>query len=301
MDSELRPLAPGVYAYLQPPGGWCVSNAGLLTGAGSAALIDTTATESRARRLYDTAVATAGRSPGIVVNTHHHGDHTFGNFVFAGEATVIAHEAARTEMADKGTGLRRVWPDVGWGEISVALPDLTFTERLSLHIGDLHAELRYVGPAHTSNDVVVWLPEHGVLFAGDVLMAGATPFVLMGSLSGSLQAVAALRRLPGLHTVVCGHGPVCGPEVLDVTEGYLTWLAAVAADGVRRGWNPLEAARRADLGEFATLTEPERLVANLHRAYAEERGAPRGIHLPSAPAFDEMVAYNGGRPLTCRA
>ena len=50
-----------------------------------------------------------------------------------------------------------------------------------------------------------------------------------------------------------------------------------------------------------TFFDPERLVANLHRAYAEERGAPLGERIPSAPVFAEMVRCNGGRPLTCLA
>lgn len=301
MDAELHRLAPDVYAYLQPPGGWCVSNAGLLTGGRAAALIDTAATERRARALRATVTAAAGRPPDILVNTHHHGDHTFGNFVFADTATVVAHHEARAEMADKGLGLQQVWPATEWGGIAVTLPDLTFADRMDLHVGDVHAALLHVGPAHTTNDVVVWLPDHGILFAGDVLMSGATPFALMGSIAGSLRAVDRLRKLPGLHTIVSGHGPVCGVEVLDVTRRYLEWVADLATAAVADGRSPLAAACAADTAEFAHLTEPERLVANLHRACAEARGEPPGVYLPSAAAFTDMVAYNGGRPLTCLA
>jgi cyclase len=66
--------------------------------------------------------------------------------------------------------------------------------------------------------------------------------------------------------------------------------------------DPLEAARAADLGEFASLTDPERLVGNLHRAYLELDGLPRGIPLPDpAAVLADMVAFNGGRPLSCHA
>jgi cyclase len=59
--------------------------------------------------------------------------------------------------------------------------------------------------------------------------------------------------------------------------------------------------RETDLGEFAELTDPERLVGNLHRALFERRGAARGAPMDLAPAIGEMLEYNGGRPLRCLA
>jgi cyclase len=60
-------------------------------------------------------------------------------------------------------------------------------------------------------------------------------------------------------------------------------------------------ARTADLGEFAGLTDPERLAGNLHRAYAELAGAPPGATIDVRAALADMIACNGGQPLTCRA
>ena len=64
---------------------------------------------------------------------------------------------------------------------------------------------------------------------------------------------------------------------------------------------PLEAARGTDLGEYAELLDPERIVGNLHRAYAEINGAERGAPIDIMAAFADMITYNGGRPLTCHA
>jgi cyclase len=263
-------------------------------------VIDTLATERRANRLRQ-SVERLHPGPGrVLVNTHHHGDHTFGNHVFGPSASIVAHELARAEMASTGLALTELWPQVEWGHVEVTLPTVTFRERLSLYVGDREVELIHVGPAHTTNDVVVWLSTDRVLFAGDVVLGGSTPFNLMGSIRGALSALDRLDRL-GAGTVVCGHGPVSGPEVLNETRAYLRWIQALAAEGATRGLTPLQVAREAGLGEFGHLLDPERIVGNLHRAYDEIAGGVSGRPLDVAAAFGEMVEYNGGRVPTCLA
>ncbi|MCE6995359.1 MBL fold metallo-hydrolase [Saccharothrix sp. S26] len=297
MTTALTELADGAYAYTQEPGGWCVSNAGVLCGRDGPILIDTAATISRAHALRDAVESLGKGTVRYVVNTHHHGDHIFGNCAFSPPATVIAHDAAPAEIQKAGLGLQSLWPDVQWGEVSLVEPHVTFSDQLDLELVSGTVQLLFVGPAHTTNDVVAWLPEPRVLFAGDVAMSGVTPFVLMGSVAGSLRALARLRGL-GARTVVCGHGKVSGPEVLDDNEEYLRWLLDVARFGVERGWTPLETAHRADLGAFAKLLDPERIVGNLHRAHAEltAPGSQLGAELPVRTAFEEMVDFNGGLP-----
>ncbi|MEV0175649.1 MBL fold metallo-hydrolase [Streptomyces sp. NPDC050803] len=302
LRTELTEVADGVYAHLQPDGGWCLSNAGVVAGPDGLLLVDTAATAARAAALRE-AVQGLGRGPvRLLVNTHHHGDHTHGNGTFEG-ATVVAHRRTRAEMARNGLALTGVWPDVSWGELSVRLPDITFDGELRLHQGDREVQLLHFGPAHTTDDVVAWLPAERVLFAGDIAMAGSSPFVLMGSVSGSLEVLARLRALRP-RTVVCGHGPVRGPEVLDETEEYLRWIQRVATEGRAQHLTPLVAAKEAGRGTFGHLTEFERVVGNLHRAYAEldEREAiASGRTVDVAEAFGEMIKYNDGRLPTCHA
>lgn len=296
-SARLVEVADGVYAYIQPDGGWCLSNAGVIGDGSGTAVVDTAATHARALRLRQAVASLTPHAPDVVINTHHHGDHTFGNQVFAGP--VVAHELARREMAESGLGLTQLWPDVEWGEITLKLPSVTFRDELTLHVGQLRVELIHVGPAHTSNDTVVWIPDRGVLFVGDVAMAGATPFCLMGSVQGSLDALARLRELTP-QVVVPGHGPVSGPEVFDRNEAYLRWLQRLAEEGERAGVPPLELARQTDLGEFVGLSDSERLVANLRRAYAERTTLPLGAPLDVLRSFEEMVEFHGGLP-ACHA
>ena len=299
IGTELVELAPGIHAFVQRDGSWCLSNAGVLVDQGEAVVVDTAATEDRAVRLREVVGALSGTTARTVVNTHFHGDHTFGNCVFLPEAEIIAHENARDEAAAAGLGMRGLWPEVRWGAVELALPTKTYRDRAELRVGGMRVELLHPGPAHTRGDTVVWIPDRSVLFAGDVVMSGATPFCLMGSISGTLRTIAWLRGL-GARTIVGGHGPVGGPELLDSTEAYLTWVQRLAAAGFRRGLTPLAVARTTDLGEYGGLLDPERLVGNLHRAYAELRGEPEGSELDVLEVFHEMVEYHGG-PLTCFA
>jgi cyclase len=300
--AELVEVADDVYAYVQAPGGWCLSNAGVILGPDGAVVVDTLATEARARQLYATVEELAPGPSRTVVNTHHHGDHTFGNHVFGRAATVVAHEQARQEMADTGLALTGLWPEVEWGDVELRLPTVTFPERLTLHVGDRAAELIHVGPAHTTNDVVLWLPDDDVLFAGDAVLSGCTPFNLMGSIGGALAAVERLQQL-GVSTVVCGHGPVAGPEVFDETVAYLRWVQQLAAEGAAQGMTPLQVAREADLSDVAHLVDPERIVGNLHRAFAElgPEPGPLGHPLDVVAVFGEMIEFNGGELPTCLA
>ncbi|MFE2856453.1 MBL fold metallo-hydrolase [Streptomyces lavendulae] len=293
--ARLHEIAEDVHAYIQPDGGWCLNNAGLITAGGRPLLIDTAATEARAGALKEAVARVTAQAPRFLVNTHPHGDHTFGNRLFADEAVIIAHEATRAEMDLAGLHLTGLWPDVCWGEIDVELPSLTFRESTTLHLGDVRAELLHLGTAHTTNDTVVWLPGQRVLFTGDIVMSGATPFCLTGSISGSLDVIGKLRAL-GPLTVVSGHGPVGGTELLDSTEGYLRHVQELAAAGIAAGLTPLETARDADLGPYAGLLDSERLVPNLHRAFAEARGAAPGHHLDIGELFSEMVEFHGGLP-----
>jgi cyclase len=299
-DAALTEVADGVYAFVQSDGGWCLNNAGLVVGdGGRSVLVDTAATEARARRLRGEVLRVTAVPPRTLVNTHFHGDHTFGNHLFP-EAVVVAHERTRCDMAAAGLHLTSLWPQVCWGDIDVALPEITYREALTLHTGGVRVELLHLGPAaHTTNDTAVWLPGQRVLFAGDLVMSGVTPFCVMGSVSGSLSALDRMRRLDPL-VVVPGHGPVGGPELLDANEAYFHWLRDLARRGVADGASPLQLARATGPGPFAGLLDAERLVPNLHRAYAEEHGAPCGQRLDVPALFREMTEYHGGLP-ACRA
>jgi cyclase len=156
--------------------------------------------------------------------------------------------------------------------------------------------------AHTSNDSIVWIPDRSVLFCGDLIFNGGTPFLLMGSVAGAAEVLEQVVRPLGARIIVPGHGPVFdGQQPIDDTLDYLWFVQRTAAAARAAGLTPLQAATEADLGRFADWPDAERIAGNLHRAYAELAGAAPGAPIDLIAALTDMVAYNGGAPLTCLA
>jgi len=299
---EIVEVSDGIYAYLQPDGSWYINNTGFLVGRQGVVSIDTCSTERRTRAYLDAVTTVTPRPVRTLVNTHHHGDHTYGNCLLPA-ATIVGHARCRDEVLagppPVNTGL---FSDVDWGNLEVTPPFLTYETGVTLWVDDLRCEVSHVGtPAHTTSDSIVFIPSRSVLFAGDLLFNGGTPFLLMGSVIGAIEVLEQVIAPLGATTIVAGHGAVGGPPLIDEVLGYLRFVQDVARRGLAAGLTPLEAARETDLGEYAGLLDAERIVGNLHRAYAELNGAAPGAPLDIVAALTDMVAYNGGRPLTCHA
>jgi cyclase len=299
---ELNEVSDGVYGYIQPDGTWWINNTGFLVGRRGVVSVDACSTERRTRAYLDTIGSVTPMPVRTLVNTHHHGDHTFGNYLFSG-ATIVAHEGARDGAIAWGRPFDApYWTEVDWGDVQIEPAFLTYTEGVTIWVDDLRCEVRHVGsPAHTTNDSIVWIPDRRVLFCGDLLFNGGTPFLMQGSVAGAIKVLEEVIRPLEAETIVPGHGPVAGPDLIDDVIGYARFVQATAEQGKAAGLTPLECARETDLGDYARLTDGERIVGNLYRAYAELDGAAPGAQIDLVAALDDMVAYNGGRPLTCRA
>ncbi len=296
----MEEVSPGIYAYVQLDGSWGLNNSGFIKGKDSLTLIDTCFTEARTKAYLEAIRSVSLLPMKTLINTHHHGDHTHGNYLVP-EAAIIGHRLCRQTVIDTGLqALHPLFPGVKWGDLELAPPNITFNDHMDIYIDDLKVELIFMGPAHTTNDIVAWLPERKLLFAGDLIFNQGTPFVAMGSVSGSLLALKRLREL-GAETIIPGHGSVCGPEVMDDIEVYLTFIQTTARDAFEAGLDPLQASRQADLGRFAGWHDSERIAGNLHRAYSELRWEPAGTVLDLGLVVADMVSLNGGQPVRCLA
>ncbi|HKN99572.1 MAG TPA: MBL fold metallo-hydrolase, partial [Pseudonocardiaceae bacterium] len=223
--------------------------------------------------------------------------HTYGNAMLPAETAIVGHERTRDGLlADE---LLRATPPVwsptpDWGIDSTRPPTVVLRDELTLHVGDRRIELRHPGyAAHTHGDVVAWLPEQRVLFTGDLLFHRITPLLMAGSLDGALRSLDWLAGF-GADVVVPGHGTIIDaadlPGVLAGLDRYYRMVLDVARRGRAAGVPPLAAATDCDLGEFADWPDAERIVLNLHRAYADAAGTPFDL----VAAMSDAITWHGG-------
>jgi cyclase len=303
-EGELVPAAEGVHAWLQPDGTWWINNAGLVVGEERALLVDTCATERRTRRLLDAVDAVRGNTPLThAINTHHHGDHTFGNSLLPESTSVVGHARMREGYLADTTleSFPPFWsPRPDFGQLRRRAPDLTFESQLTVHLGAREVRLVHPGyPAHTRGDVVVWVPDVRTLFVGDLLFPGHTPMILAGEPSGAIRSLDWMASFAA-DRVVPGHGPMLDADqlggVLADHERYYRFVLAQGKRGLAAGLTPLEVARTTDLGEFEELLDPERFVLNVHSAYGELTGRA----VDRAAALADCVAWLGA-PIPTKA
>ena len=302
METSLRPITDSVHAWVQPDGSWWLNNAAAVLGDDGVILVDTCATAARTSRMLAAVAEVAAGAPiRLAVNTHLHGDHTYGNALLPESTVIVGHPFTRDGLIADFllANTPPIWsPKPDWGIKQTRPPTVTVSSELEVYTGDRQVQLRHPGyPAHTRGDLVAWLPAERVLCTGDLIFHEVTPLVFMGSLDGALRSLGWLLEFPAEH-VVPGHGPVFGgsefESVLAEHERYYRFVQDVAAQGMAAGLSPLEAARQCDLGSFAGWPDPERIVLNLHRAYADAAGA----ELDLVAALTDAVTYNGG-PLAC--
>jgi cyclase len=283
----LHEVADGVWAYLQPDGGWGWSNAGLVTGDRTALLVDTLFDLRLTAEMLDAMrrATRAAEEIATVVNTHANGDHCYGNALLSG-SEIISSQRCAEEMAQlpasamagvmrtapslgpAGAFLQRIFAPFSFDEIPEALPTTTFEGRLDLWIADRRVALLEVGPAHTAGDVVVHLPDDGVVFTGDILFHGGHPIVWAGPVSNWMAACDRVLELDAA-LIVPGHGPLATPSAVSDLKAYFEFLSSEARARHSVGMSALEAARDIDLGPYAGWGEPERVVANVRALYRD--------------------------------
>lgn len=291
-------VGEATWAWIQTDGSWWVNNAGYIADPGGDIVVDTCATSERTRAfLAAGAAASVSGSIAFAVNTHLHGDHTYGNSELPLSTTVIGHEAMRDGLIEDTMidACPPMWtPLPEWGPVVKRLPDVTYRDRLTLHGAAREIEVRHLGfTAHTSGDSLVWVPSSRVLYAGDLLFHDVTPLVIMGSVSGAIAALDHIKTYPA-EKIVPGHGPVIALEdvrdVLDQHRAYYEHVQRTADLAVNSALSPLEAAREIGLGDFAAWPDSERLVLNTHGELAARRG--EAVDLEAA--FLDALEWNGG-------
>ncbi|MCL6094902.1 MAG: MBL fold metallo-hydrolase [Actinobacteria bacterium] len=295
MDPRSRPyskgyqeIGNGVWAYLQPDGGWGWSNAGLIVEGNEALLIDTLFDRALTAEMLAAMKEIVSPTCRItkVINTHANGDHCYGNALVAG-AEIIASQATVEEMnelppatlaalmkmtsdlGEAGKFLANIFSPFNFEGIELVAPTKTFNGYIQLDLGGRVVQLFEVGPAHTRGDSFVYLPDEAIVFTGDIVFNGGHPIAWTGPVSRWIAACDRILSLDHVDVVVPGHGPLTDLGAVASLKAYFKYLSDEARLRFEEGMTPLEAARDIDMSSYVNWGEPERVVVNVSTLYRE--------------------------------
>lgn len=271
-EATLEELAPGVFAYTAQGD----PNVGCVIGTDAILAIEARATPGMAQRWIDVVRTLSPLPFGDLVLTHYHAVRVLGASAF-GARRILATRMTADLIEERG---EQDWasehgrmPRLFEGAESIpglTRPTDTFEDRMAIDLGNRVVELQFLGRGHTSGDLVVWLPEERICFAGDLVEAMAAPYMgdaHIGDWRGeTLDGVAAL----GAEQMVGGRGPVVrGAAVGRAIDDTRAFLSAVL-DGTR-----------AVMGGGGTARDAYR---STHAALAPRYG--------SFPIFEHTMPFN---------
>jgi glyoxylase-like metal-dependent hydrolase (beta-lactamase superfamily II) len=287
----LHDLGNGGYAWLQPDGGWGWSNAGLIVDDGQSLLVDTLFDVPLTREMLAAmkrAEPKAAARIGTLVNTHHNGDHCFGNECCEG-AEIIAHTLAAEAMAHEGpqrlagmlaaapglgeTGayLQRIFGAFDFAGVTQTLPTTTFEHEITRRVGNKTVRIFHVGPAHTPGDALVHVPADRLVFTGDILFIEGHPVMWEGPVGNWIAACEGILAMD-VETVVPGHGPITDKRGVAAVRDYLSYVRDEARKRYDAGLTAFEAAREIDMSDYDSWGDGERIVVNVATLYKEFSG-----------------------------
>ena len=262
----------GVSALGSPSNQNFISNAGFVVTPAGVVVIDALGSPALAQKLLAEIRKITPQPVTHVILTHYHADHIYGLQVFkAAGAKVIAHKGARDYLASDTARLRlqasrtelAPWIDEN---TQLVTPDEWLDGPRELTVGGTQMRILPVGPSHTAEDLVIWLPREKVLFAGDLVFRGRIPFVGQADSRRWIGALDQILEL-GADVLVPGHGGLTREARADLqlTRDYLVHLRRVMGEAAKNLEPWEDAYRAADWSRFEHL--PLFQAANRMNAY----------------------------------
>ncbi len=252
-------------------------NSTLILGDTGAILVDTGFTDEIGAHLAKTIAKLTKKPVTHIINTHHHGDHSFGNAAFP-KAKVISSEECRKLLLESEAD----WRALVENAVGRKFPNTRAVPATEVYARDSRSEIVIDGvrmvmwvpeAAHTSGDMLVWLPDDAVLLAGDVLVNEVTPNFRDATVKGWVATLAEIRNVPA-RTIIPGHGPLMTPKDAAAMHARMAGLYAGVEEGYKAGLTDSEIRGRLDLAEWEKLHHfNEVMGGNINKAYLEVEAA----------------------------
>jgi glyoxylase-like metal-dependent hydrolase (beta-lactamase superfamily II) len=278
-------LGPGLYGYTAEGD----PNSGIVVGENGVLVVDAQATPRMAQDVIARIRGVTDKPVTHVVLSHYHAVRVLGASGYAG-AEIIASDVTRELIVERGqqdmdSEIGR-FPRLFRGKESIpglTWPHVVFHRRMTLWMGEREVQIIHVGRSHTAGDTVVWLPKEKVLFAGDTVEFGATPYCGDAHFADWPATLAAVRAL-GAEKLVPGRGRslMTRAEVEEGIAGTAAFTAdlfAIARAGVAKGatlkqvYDEAMGAMRPKYGHWVIFEHC--MPFNVSRAYDEASGLDR--------------------------
>ncbi len=278
-ETELKELAPNVYAYIQGGGpaknNVSVSNAAVIVGDEGILLFDALAVPVHAKNMVAAIRKVTDKPFKYLVTSHHHGDHIGGNQFIPDNPAIISHAYCRDEVVKQVPGpalwaKREGWAD-GTEPRKILPATQTFDGSVTFHIAKTEVRIMPMLPAHTYGDLVAYLPEHKILIAGDVGFFYVAPFCQNANPSSWISICDRIGTMD-VDRIVPGHGPLGGKQQLAEMADYLRLLKVEAKKRWDAKMTAGQAAADITLGKFDNWIGPERIIMDTVRFYMEFDG-----------------------------
>ena len=234
-EPEVVRLAEGVYGFIGKEG---ATNSGFVITDEGVVVIDTQGPKELALLLKERIREITDKPVLYVINTHFHGDHTFGNQYFKEAKEIIGHEHTRKNLIEKDKEHREQFKKF-FGEKSLegfelTLPTKTIQDTLTLQAGGKTIELAYPGRGHTDGDIIVYLPAERIMFGGDLLYKDRLPWLGDAYILEWIETLNRLRKFD-VRVYVPGHGGIGNVDMLTQLQQYLTDLQAEVKRYIEEG------------------------------------------------------------------
>jgi glyoxylase-like metal-dependent hydrolase (beta-lactamase superfamily II) len=267
----LEQIGEGVYTAIARPEGWAISNAGIIDLGDRTLVFDTFMTPMAAHDLRLAAESLTGREVSLVINSHYHNDHIWGNQDFHPEADIISTAATRHLIGTGGMqeytyykdnsesrlkALRKQYNGIKDQErrqelapqltyyqalaetmpiLEVRPPNLTFVEDLEFHGSQRSAVLIPTSGGHTASDAILYLPELKILFLSDLLFVQCHPYLGDGNPAEWSSILETIEQKYPAKMYVSGHGPLGAKKDLKLVREYIADLRSLAQESVSAG------------------------------------------------------------------
>jgi glyoxylase-like metal-dependent hydrolase (beta-lactamase superfamily II) len=304
---DLVKLSDDAYAAIALPGGDAAANAGFVITDSWVCVFDSHLTPDAAKELIAEIRKLTKLPIRYLINSHYHADHSHGNQAFAQDVELISSHATwqaqlnkdlpqlqryqqllpeqiarlkkelnssisamraeeiRQELQQREQFLNRI------SGLEVVLAGTTFDHTLSLRTLDRELQLIFLGRGHTDGDIVLWLPEERILFAGDLVSLGALPNLMDGYSKEWIDTLAAILKMKP-EVIVPGHGLAGDDSMVSALRDFLQDLRKAVKSGMDKGLTLEELLKSIQApARFRDYRGQEFLPGAIERVYRELR------------------------------